>query len=62
MKIATVGAGIAGRYLARLLLQRGIFPDVNEGGITTIAAVVALNIRPQPLSCLLTRSWASKLL
>ena len=32
MKVAIVGAGIAGGYLACLLQQRGIIPDVYEGG------------------------------
>jgi flavin-dependent dehydrogenase len=32
MKIAIVGAGIAGGYLARLLGQKGIFPDVYDAG------------------------------
>jgi flavin-dependent dehydrogenase len=32
VKVAIVGAGIAGGYLARLLEQKGIIPDVYEGG------------------------------
>jgi flavin-dependent dehydrogenase len=32
MKIAIVGAGIAGGYLARLLGKKGIFPDMYEAG------------------------------
>ena len=31
MKVAIAGAGIAGSYLAKLLLQKGILPDVYDG-------------------------------